>query len=85
MKAKPTLKTDSLLVRQSEAEEDSKATTELDEKITKLKITVQVETLVKMGADSGNPGGCIIEELQPALKVIKRGGVNLNLNIVMRM
>ena len=50
MKAKPTLKTDSLLVRQSEAEEDSKATTELDEKITKLKVTVQVETLVKMGA-----------------------------------
>ena len=48
MKAKPTLK--SLLVRQSEAEEDSKATTELDEKITKLKVTVQVETLVKMGA-----------------------------------
>ena len=50
MKAKPTLKTDFLLVRQSEAEEDSKATTELDEKITKLKVTVQVETLVKMGA-----------------------------------
>ena len=44
MKAKPTLKTDSLLVRQSEAEEDSKATTELYENITKLKVTVQVET-----------------------------------------
>ena len=50
MKAKPTLQTDSLLVRQSEADEDSKATTELDEKITKLKVTVQVETLVKIGA-----------------------------------
>ena len=35
MKSKPTLKPDSLLVRQSEAEEDSKATTELDEKIIK--------------------------------------------------
>ena len=50
MKAKPTLKTDSLLVRQSKAEEDSKATKELDEKITKLRVKVQVETLVKMGA-----------------------------------
>ena len=50
MKAKPTLQTDSLLVRQSEADEDSKATTELNEKITKLKVTVQVETLVKIGA-----------------------------------
>ena len=49
MKAKPTLKTDSLLVRQSEAEEDSKATTELDEKMMKLKATVQVENLIKMG------------------------------------
>ena len=51
MKAKSTLK-QIQLVRQSEAEEDSKATTkmELDENITKLKLTVQVETLVKMGA-----------------------------------
>ena len=45
----PTLKTGSLLVRQSKAEKDSNAITERDEKITKL--AVQVETLVKVGVE----------------------------------